>query len=52
MSHLIVMQIVFNAISQVGSVGRVSPVVEGLEDSETEAVWSDGDMNLGAATGN
>ena len=47
------MQIVFNAITpQVGSVGRVSPVVEGLEDSETEAVWSDGDMNLGAATGN
>ena len=35
----------------VGSVGRASPVVGDLEDSETEAVWSDGDLNLGAGTG-
>ena len=36
---------------EVNSVGRVSPVGADLEDSETEAVWSDGDLNLGAATG-
>lgn len=36
---------------EVGSVGRASPVVGDIEDSETEAVWSDGDLNLGAATG-
>lgn len=36
---------------EVGSVGRASPVVSDLEDIETEAVWSDGDLNLGAATG-
>ena len=36
---------------EVGSVGRASPVVGELEDSETEAVWSDGDLNLAAGTG-
>jgi len=36
---------------EVNSVGRASPVGADLEDSETEAVWSDGDLNLGAATG-
>lgn len=36
---------------EVGSVGRASPVVSDLEDIETEAVWSDGDLNLGAQTG-
>ena len=35
-----------------GQAGRSSPAVPEMEDSETEAVWSDGDMNLGAATGN
>ena len=31
-----------------GSLGRGSPVLPGhdLEDSETEAVWSDGDLNI------
>ena len=29
-----------------GSVGRGSPPAQELEDSETEAVWSDGDLNL------
>jgi len=29
-----------------GSVGRGSPPQQELEDSETEAVWSDGDLNL------
>lgn len=31
---------------EVGSVGRSSPAVPEMEDSETEAVWSDGDINL------
>jgi len=31
---------------EVGSVGRSSPAVPEMEDSETEAVWSDGDLNL------
>ena len=38
-------------IVQVGSVGRASPVVGEMEDSETEAVWSDGDLQLGAGAG-
>lgn len=33
-------------LEETGSVGRGSPGQEGLEDSETEAVWSDGDLNL------
>ena len=36
---------------EVGSVGRSSPAVPEMEDSETEAVWSDGDLNLAAGTG-
>ena len=31
---------------EVGSVGRSSPAVPEMEDSETEAVWSDGDLNM------
>ena len=33
-------------LEETGSVGRGSPVQQELEDSETEAVWSDGDLNL------
>jgi len=33
-------------MEEAGSVGRGSPVQQELEDSETEAVWSDGDLNL------
>lgn len=31
-----------------GSIGRTSPAAQAhhLEDSETEAVWSDGDLNI------
>jgi len=40
-----------NDMEEVGSVGRGSPAGGELEDSETEAVWSDGDLNL-VASGN
>jgi len=33
-------------LEETASVGRGSPVQQELEDSETEAVWSDGDLNL------
>jgi hypothetical protein len=34
-------------LEEAGSVGRGSPPAEQeMEDSETEAVWSDGDLNL------
>jgi len=38
-----------NDMEEVGSVGRGSPPAGELEDSETEAVWSDGDLNLVAS---
>jgi len=38
-----------NDMEEVGSVGRGSPGGADLEDSETEAVWSDGDLNLVAS---
>lgn len=38
-----------NEMEEVGSGGRGSPHHQELEDSETEAVWSDGDLNLVAS---
>merc|ERR1719445_662728 len=36
---------------EAGSVGQSSPAVPEMEDSENEAVWSDGDLNLVAGGG-